>query len=97
MEYAMILSGGGSITPDHLPGHLRKSGPSAATSAAPAAASSIPSGPIMSLHDLEMQYIQKALEQNNGNKPETARQLGISLKTLYNKINMLTDSGAMAG
>jgi DNA-binding NtrC family response regulator len=44
-----------------------------------------------------MQYIQKALEQNNGNKPETARQLGISLKTLYNKINMLTDSGSMAG
>jgi DNA-binding NtrC family response regulator len=106
MEYAMILSGGGPITADHLPSHLRSSAgiSSTSVSSAPVASGSpsssaglIPSGPIMSLHELEMQYIQKALEQNNGNKPETARQLGISLKTLYNKINMLTDSGAMAG
>ncbi len=106
MEYAMILSGGGPITADHLPSHLRSSAgiSSTSVSSAPVASGApssstglIPSGPIMSLHELEMQYIQKALEQNNGNKPETARQLGISLKTLYNKINMLTDSGAMAG
>jgi DNA-binding NtrC family response regulator len=101
MEYAMILSGGGSITPDHLPSHLRGSASASpapvSSSSAPSAAGLIPSGPIISLHELEMQYIQKALDQNNGNKPETARQLGISLKTLYNKINMLTDSGSMAG
>ena len=50
------------------------------------------------LHDIEMQYICKVLERNHGNKPETARQLGISLKTLYNKLNALQEPPtALAG
>jgi two-component system NtrC family response regulator len=44
------------------------------------------SAPI-SLRDLEMQAIYQALERNGGNKPKTAEELGISLKTLYNKLN----------
>ena len=36
-----------------------------------------------------MQAIQQALEQHDGNKPAAAEQLGISLKTLYNKLNQL--------
>jgi DNA-binding NtrC family response regulator len=52
---------------------------------------------LVTLHDLESQYIVHALDRNGGNKPETAKQLGISLKTLYNKLNSLTDSGAVAG
>lgn len=89
MEYAVIVAGGGPIKPEHLPSHV---------ATAPAAASAPPAaGPIQTLHELEMQYIQRALEINRGNKPETARQLGISLKTLYNKLNAMADSGAMVG
>ena len=36
-----------------------------------------------------MKYIQIVLEKHNGNKPAASRELGISLKTLYNKINQL--------
>ena len=41
----------------------------------------------MLLRDLEMEAIHEALERNDGNKPKAAEQLGISLKTLYNKLN----------
>jgi DNA-binding NtrC family response regulator len=41
------------------------------------------------LRDVEMKYILTILEKHNGNKPAASRELGISLKTLYNKINQL--------
>ena len=78
IEHATILCDEPPITPDHLPQRFdsRK-----------AAASKVRiSGPI-SLRDLEMQAIYDALERHNGNKPEAAEELGISLKTLYNKLN----------
>jgi DNA-binding NtrC family response regulator len=34
-----------------------------------------------------MEHILRTLEKNGGNKPTTAKELGISLKTLYNKLN----------
>lgn len=44
------------------------------------------SGP-MSLRELEVIAINRALERNDGNKPAAAEELGVSLKTLYNKLN----------
>ena len=41
----------------------------------------------LSLRDIEMQAIHKALERHNGNKTAAAQELGVSLKTLYNKLN----------
>jgi two-component system NtrC family response regulator len=41
----------------------------------------------MSLREIEMQAIHQALERHAGNKPRAAEELGISLKTLYNKLN----------
>jgi two-component system NtrC family response regulator len=41
----------------------------------------------MSLRDLEMQAIYEALDRHDGNKAAAAEELGISLKTLYNKLN----------
>jgi transcriptional regulator with PAS, ATPase and Fis domain len=49
----------------------------------------------MTLRDLEMQYIQVVLEKHNGNKPAAAKELGVSLKTLYNKINQLQQAGSV--
>ena len=37
--------------------------------------------------EIEMQAIYAALERHDGNKPKVADELGISLKTLYNKLN----------
>ena len=53
------------------------------------AAASSP-GP-MTLRDLEMQAIHDALERHGGNKPKAADELGISLKTLYNKLNSVNE------
>ncbi len=43
------------------------------------------------LRDLEMDAIQSSLHRNDGNKAKTADELGISLKTLYNKLNQTFD------
>lgn len=43
------------------------------------------------LREIEMQAIHQALDRNDGNKPKTAEELGISLKTLYNKLNQASN------
>ena len=52
-----------------------------------------PRGPI-TLRELEMEAIHEALERTGGAKPKAAAELGISLKTLYNKLNQ--ESGLKA-
>ncbi len=101
IEHASILSDDLPITADSLPEQFssrRLRIDSASSLPAPRVAESKPqlttqplttnqvSAPI-SLRDLEMQAIYQALERNGGNKPKTAEELGISLKTLYNKLN----------
>ena len=50
-----------------------------------------------SLRELEMAAIVESLERNQGNKPRTAEELGISLKTLYNKLHQRADAQQAAG
>jgi DNA-binding NtrC family response regulator len=40
----------------------------------------------MSIKDVEKKLIEKTLEHFDGNKKLTAEALGISLKTLYNRL-----------
>jgi DNA-binding NtrC family response regulator len=82
IEHATILCESGPITAAHLPAHFDRRQLTGAAANHP--------GPI-SLRDLEMQAIYQALERHGGNKPKAAEELGISLKTLYNKLNQAVD------
>ncbi|HID76353.1 MAG TPA: sigma-54-dependent Fis family transcriptional regulator, partial [Planctomycetaceae bacterium] len=48
------------------------------------------------LREIELQAIQDALDRHQGNKPKAAEELGISLKTLYNKLNQASALGKTA-
>lgn len=78
IEHAMILCDRGPIGPEHLPRRF--------TSRRIPTLGFKPSGPY-TLRELEMHAINNALDRHHGNKPKAAEELGISLKTLYNKLN----------
>lgn len=46
---------------------------------------------IMALYDVEKRYVLQTLDFYQGNKTKTASVLGITLKTLYNKLNQYQD------
>lgn len=82
IEHAAILCESGPIGPEHLPSRLsaarRLRGPH------------FKIGPAQTLREIEMQVIQQTLDKYSGNKPKAAEELGISLKTLYNKLNQVS-------
>lgn len=80
VEHAAILCDQLPILPEHLPANFharRLKGPHFKTQ------------PLQSLREIEMQAIYQSLERNSGNKVRAAEELGISLKTLYNKLNQV--------
>jgi two-component system NtrC family response regulator len=78
IEHATILCDSGPIRREHLPSRFDSRQLIGAARQKPG---------VMTLRELEMEAIHDALERNAGNKPKAADQLGISLKTLYNKLN----------
>ncbi len=78
VERAMILTDGDAIDAEHLPPDMRPSRPEAATLRVPLG---------IELREVEKEYILASLRKNAGNKARTADVLGISEKTLYNKLN----------
>jgi DNA-binding NtrC family response regulator len=90
MDYAYIISGAGSIKPEHLPQHIRDSDPRPSVSLSAPAPGRAPSGspsPPRTLKEIQMEHVLFVLEKHNNNKPLAAAELGISLKTLYNWLN----------
>lgn len=101
MEYAWIVSGSSPIQSNHLPHDVRNNTarssfapytppatlpfPQPAMNLPPATAT--PPGNTKTLEDVEMEYILQIYAKNSGNKQATASELGISLKTLYNKLH----------
>jgi len=77
IEHAMILCDRLPISTEHLPRGF----------ASRRVRRLRPYRPGQTLRDIEMQAIHEVLERHGGNKPKAADELGISLKTLYNKIN----------
>ncbi|MGA2798688.1 MAG: sigma-54 dependent transcriptional regulator [Thermoguttaceae bacterium] len=80
IEHAMILCESLPIDVEHLP-HRFVSSCMSVPMNRPA------SGQSGNLREMEIQAIHEALARHNGNKPKAAEELGISLKTLYNKLN----------
>ncbi|MGW8256806.1 MAG: sigma-54-dependent transcriptional regulator [Thermoguttaceae bacterium] len=83
VEHAKILSERLPIGPEHLP--QRFAAPRVSLPLHRPATHSC-----VNLREVEFQAINEAIARNNGNKPKAAEELGISLKTLYNKLNQAT-------
>jgi len=85
IERATIVSPGPLIEATHLPLEVIASGQ--AWPAPPAAEGSLAPG--MTVEDAERRLIQITLEHTKDNKTRAAEILGISLKTLHNKLNRM--------
>lgn len=99
MERAVLLSGAGPVRPGHflldteemiLEGHQEQATPGRADPVRSAHSESEPGGdsqPIMPLQEMEKRMILKSLDQTAGNRTRAAELLGISVRTLRNKLN----------
>jgi two-component system NtrC family response regulator len=110
IEHALVLCDELPLLVEHLPARLGVGIPRAAAPAKTVAgtATEAPGGSVAtsvaispprkpeSLRDLEMRAILEGLERNHGNKAKTAEELGISLKTLYNKLHQLQEAAPVA-
>ena len=88
VERAMILADGEILTEEHLPPEMQPGG-------AESAALRLPLG--LALEKVEKDYILASLQRNAGNKARTAELLGISEKTLYNKLHRYTAEARSRG
>jgi DNA-binding NtrC family response regulator len=77
IQRAVVLCGTGLIANEHLPENVLKG-------SAPAAHT--PSGSVTPIREMERELILRALEDTHQDKRRAAALLGISLKTLYNKL-----------
>jgi transcriptional regulator with PAS, ATPase and Fis domain len=77
-ERLQILSDGHMIMPGDLPEHIRNPDQKIDTD---------DYDPSFTLYELEKRYILKALKYFDGNKTQAAQALGITIKTLYNKLH----------
>lgn len=80
LEHAVILSDGKTILPEHLPVSVTRN-------VARQNGGYIAGDSPRTLREIEMQVIYHVLDKHSGDKPRAAAELGIALKTLYNKLN----------
>lgn len=81
VEHATILCDHPPILPEHLPRHFSDKRVKREIKGLTNAVSPL------SLKEMELMAVQEAIHRHQGNKPAAAEELGISLKTLYNKLN----------
>lgn len=84
VEHAAILCDQLPIDAEHLPRHFsRRQLRSEIRDAGP-----------MTIREMEMIAINRAIERHNGDKKAAAEELGVSVKTLYNKLNAAEEKAA---
>ncbi len=84
LERAMLLAEQDVIGPEHLPPDVRPS--ALAAPSASAVSDGDPSGPLLSLEELERGHVAMVLQAVHGSREEAARILGISRRTLTRMI-----------
>ena len=93
LERALVLCPGAELRLDELRGILEPPPPtpsSALPRPAPAPSPPPPSdGEDRSLEELERAHIQRVLQETDGNKTLAAKRLGLSLRTLYRRLEKL--------
>jgi DNA-binding NtrC family response regulator len=95
MERAVILAGEGTIQPSHLPPGFNGAQVIPAASIAESGELRIPFG--YTVEQAERALIELTLEHTKGNKTRAAEILGISQKTLFNKLKEYGAQGTSAG
>ncbi|MGC8762909.1 MAG: sigma-54-dependent transcriptional regulator [Acidobacteriota bacterium] len=93
IERMVIFCSEEELREAHLPAELRPALPPLPPSAAPPVRPEGPPAPplpppIRPLEDLEREAILRTLRETGGNKTQTARLLGIGLRTLHRKLKM---------
>lgn len=84
---------GGTIAPP-TPAATSAAPPPAHDTSAPPSPASVPAGDPPTLAELERRHILAVLDQTRGNRTQAARLLGISIRTLRNKLHEYGVSGA---
>lgn len=88
MERAVLLAGHGPILPEHCPVELRDG-----TASTVAAAPTVQQPANGSLWEMERELIFKTLARVKDNRTHAARELGISIRTLRNKLREYRGAG----
>ena len=85
IEHAVIMAGDRPVSVEHLPQQLATSRPGIISTFV------MPSG-AMTLREVERQVVLGVLDKLGGDKRMAAEELGIALKTMYNKLNQYNAS-----
>ena len=85
IEHAVIMAGDRPVAVEHLPQQLATSRPGIISTFV------MPSG-AMTLREVERQVLLGVLDKHGGDKRMAAEELGIALKTMYNKLNQYNAS-----
>lgn len=90
-----ITSSGEALLNSSVPFDFeQKTAPAAApTAEAPAVATTDAQGRVLTIAEVEKQAIKTALQQTGGNRTKAAELLGISIRTLRNKLQEYRDAG----
>ena len=84
VEHAAILCDSLPIAAEHMPRHFSRR----------QLRSEIRDSGPMTIREMEMIAIERAIDRNDGDKKAAAEELGVSVKTLYNKLNAAEEKAA---